>query len=135
MPGPWNSQKSQKNPMGMDRRARGSKAFATGLQAEARARWLLQAKLYRVLGTRVKTPAGEVDLLAKRGRTLVLVEVKARTTLEEAAQALRPRQQERLARAGAYLLGRTEGVDNLRFDLVLLAPGRWPRHLPDAWRL
>jgi len=81
--------------------------------------------------------AGEIDLIARRGRLLVLIEVKARPSLEQAAAAILPRQRERIARAAEIFLQRHPGLAglSLRFDVVLLAPGRLPRHLVNAWRL
>lgn len=115
------------------RRHRGAAAHARGLWAERLAVWLLRLKGYRIVGCRVQTRAGEVDIVARKGRTLVIVEVKARPTLEEAAAALQPRQQTRLARAAEALAAR-EGEVDIRFDIVQVAPRRFPRHMRDAWR-
>jgi putative endonuclease len=115
---------------------RGSAARLAGRRAEWAAALLLMAKGYRILGMRLVTPLAEVDLLAQKGPLLVVVEVKQRRTLEEALLAVTPRQRERLRRAGTVLAQRS-GARNLagvvRLDLVALAPGRWPRHIPDAW--
>jgi putative endonuclease len=96
---------------------------------------LLMAKGYRILGMRLRTPQAEVDLAALRGAVLAIVEVKQRRTLEEALLAVSPAQRERLKRAGRALgarLGRNRPPE-VRLDLVALAPGRWPRHIADAW--
>ena len=115
---------------------RGAAARIAGRRAEWAAALLLMAKGYRILGMRLVTPVAEVDLLAQKGDQLVVVEVKQRRTLEEALMAVTPRQRERLRRAGAAF-GHRSGARNLdavvRLDLVALAPGRWPRHIPDAW--
>lgn len=116
------------------KRARGAAAHGRGLWAERLACWLLRLKLYRIVGERVKTRAGEVDIVARKGRMLVIVEVKARRTLGEAAEALQPRQQMRLARAAEILLGQQGRDMDLRFDVIQIAPGHFPRHLKDAWR-
>jgi putative endonuclease len=91
-------------------------------------------KGYRVLGFRLRTARGEVDLLARRGRVLAVVEVKRRPTLEEAAAALSPEQAERLG-AAARLLAARPSFRRLvpRGDIVALAPGRFPRHIKAAW--
>jgi len=122
-------------PPGSDlRHARGKAAHRRGLLAERLACWLLRLKFYRIVGERVKTRAGEIDIVACKGDTLVIVEVKARRTLGEAAEALQPRQRKRLARGAEILLGRQPGGMALRFDVILIAPGHFPRHIKDAWR-
>jgi putative endonuclease len=90
---------------------------------------------WRILGFRLKTPQGEIDLLARRGRILAVVEVKARPTLEAALASVSAAQQQRLRRAGETLAARRRGLSGLsvRLDMVALAPGRLPRHIPDAW--
>ncbi len=95
----------------------------------------LRAKGYRVVARRLRTPAGEIDIAVQRGRVLVVVEVKARPTLDAALLSLGSRQRHRLARAGAWLLAqRHRTATELRFDLVLVCPWRWPHHVIDAWR-
>ncbi len=107
-----------------------------GRNAEWLAAWLLALKGYRILARRFASPVGEIDLIARRGDLLLFVEVKRRDSLEAGAEALRPAQQRRITRAAeAFLRDRPELAPlRLRFDLVLIAPGRLPRHLPDAWR-
>jgi putative endonuclease len=84
---------------------------------------------------RLRTPQGEVDLAAVRGGVLAIVEVKRRRTLEEALLAVSPSQRARLRRAGLALMNRPGRAKPavVRLDLVALAPGRWPRHIADAW--
>jgi putative endonuclease len=128
----------------LDRQVRGKASHARGLRAEALAALLLRLKGYRILERRLKTRAGEIDILARRGRTLAIVEVKARTGEGAAREALRPHQQARLWRAGEQLFALRPDLAgcDMRFDLVLVTPsplpfgfpGGWPRHLPDAWR-
>ncbi len=115
---------------------RGRAAHASGLRAEALAALFLQLKGYRILARRMKTRAGEIDLVARRGRCLVFVEVKARGDMLAAADALLMRQRARLARAAELFVStRPAFADHdMRFDVVLIAPRSWPRHLPDAWR-
>jgi putative endonuclease len=118
------------------RRTRGLKARRDGGRAEWGAALLLMAKGYRILGMRLKTPQGELDLVVQRGRVLAVVEVKRRRTLEEALLAVAPVQRERLRRAGRQIAARGSAGNSsrvVRLDLVALAPGRWPRHVADAW--
>jgi putative endonuclease len=114
----------------------------TGLRARVagrRGEWLgalwLMAKGYRILGFRLKTPHGEIDLLAQKGRTLVVVEVKLRGTIETALEAVTWRQRQRLRRAAEAFAARRASLRDaaIRLDLMALAPGRWPCHIPDAW--
>jgi putative endonuclease len=110
-------------------------AFRAGLSAESRAALLLLCKGYRIVARRWKCPVGEVDLIARRGRLLVFVEVKARDRLDDAAEALTVRQQRRIVAAAEAWLARNPkhaGCD-MRFDAVLLAPRRWPRHIKSAF--
>jgi putative endonuclease len=117
------------------RQRRGAAARQSGRRAEWVAALLLMAKGYRILGMRLVTPQGEVDLVAVRGETLAIVEVKQRRAVEEALLAVSTGQRERLRRAGRALAARLQRNKRLivRLDLVALAPGRWPRHIPGAW--
>ena len=118
---------------GRDERRR---AEALGLSAETRAAWVLRLKLHSVLARRFRCAAGEIDIVARRGRTLVFVEVKARDTLEAAIDAVTPRARARiLAAADAFVARHPAHADlDRRFDIVAVMPGRWPRHLVDAFR-
>ena len=117
------------------RRARGLAARRSGRRAEWLAALWLMAKGYRILGLRLATPFGEIDLLAQRGAVLAVVEVKRRRTLEEALYAVGDPQRLRLLRAGETFAARlrTPQAVVVRLDLIALAPGRWPRHVRDAW--
>ncbi len=117
------------------RNARKQAAFRLGVSAEGRAALFLLAKGYRELARRWKSPVGEVDLVMRRGRMLVFVEVKARNRFEDAAEAVTVRQRQRIvAGAEAWLAAHPEhaGYD-MRFDAVLVAPGRLPKHLIAAF--
>lgn len=118
------------------RQARGRAARISGRRAEVLAAIWLMAKGYRILGFRLGQRQGEIDLLAIRRGVLAVVEVKRRRTLEAALEAVRPSQRERLRRAAAQIASRRPALRNtsIRLDLFALAPGRWPRHIPDAWR-
>ncbi|USQ95781.1 YraN family protein [Caulobacter sp. RL271] len=117
------------------RQARGAEARKLGRRAEVLAALWLMAKGYRILGFRLATPLGEIDLLAQRGKVMAVVEVKQRTTIEDALDAVTPTQRDRLHRAAAHLGAHRAGLRDLivRLDLIALAPGRAPRHLPNAW--
>ena len=110
-------------------------AFQTGLSAESRAAAFLMAKGYRILAKRYRTPHGELDLVAKRRNLVAFVEVKARATLDEAAYAVTPRQQARIINvAQAWLVAHPDYAEfELRFDAMLIAPRRLPRHLLAAF--
>ena len=113
------------------------RAYGRGRRAEALAAWWLRLKGYRILARGFRVPAGEIDLIARRGRVLAHVEVKARPSLEAARAALTPRQRRRIERAAAAFLQQHPGLAGLdqRFDVMLLAPGRRPRHLENAWHI
>ena len=110
-------------------------AFQTGLSAESRAAAFLMAKGYRILARRFRTPHGEIDLVARRRNLIAFVEVKARATLDDAAFAVTPRQQQRIiAAAQAWLAAHPEHAEfELRFDALLIAPRRLPRHVLAAF--
>src|ERR1700761_3736810 len=110
-------------------------AHLTGLSAESRAAAYLVAKGYRIAARRFRTPVGEIDIVARRRGVLVFVEVKARATLDDAAYAVLPRQQRRIAEAaGAWLAAHPEDAEgDIRFDCMLVAPGKIPRHIPAAF--
>jgi len=107
-----------------------------GRRAETWAALLLRFKGYRILDRRFRCPRGEVDLVAMRGRTIVFVEVKARDTIDDAAHAVNDRQRGRIEGAASVFLQQHPETAKLdvRFDAILVSPGRMPRHLPDAWR-
>jgi putative endonuclease len=114
-------------------------AQAFGRRAEFVATLMLRLKGYAILERRFAAAAGgrgEIDIVARRGSVIAFVEVKARADFEHAALAITPRQRDRLRRgAEAYLATRPRLAHlSPRFDAVLAAPGRWPRHLIDAWR-
>ena len=118
------------------RSLRGGRAWREGHGAEWIAAIWLMAKGYRILGFRLRTPQGEIDLLAQRGQVLAVVEVKQRATLQAALEAVSETQRERLRRAGRAIAARRPSLQNMavRLDLIALAPGRLPVHAPDAWK-
>lgn len=120
----------------MPSRDRRRAAQEWGHRAETLSAWILRVKGYRILGRRVKTAAGEIDLVARRGRVLAFVEVKARRDMDQALHALGMIQRRRIQRAAGIWLARHPEFAALqwRFDVMLVVPGHLPRHLPDAWR-
>jgi putative endonuclease len=118
------------------RSARGASARLAGRRQEVLAALWLLLKGYRVIGFRLKTPEAEIDLLALKGRVLAVVEVKSRTSVEAALEAVSSAQRARLVRAARTLVARTPRLArlNVRLDLIALAPRSWPRHIPGAWR-
>ena len=118
------------------RAARGAAARLSGRRAEVWAAAWLMAKGYRILGFRLRTAQAEIDLVAKRGRILAVVEVKSRLSLEIALETVTFDQRDRLRLAGAQLAANRPGLAAcaVRVDLLALAPGKLPRHIPDAWK-
>jgi putative endonuclease len=118
------------------RSAERRRAERRGKSAELLCLWHLRLRGYRILARRYKTPMGEIDLIARRGDTLAAIEVKARADFDSAGAAITRRQQQRIMRAIAHFLGGRPDLAMLaaRFDVMLVAPRRWPRHLVDAWR-
>ena len=121
--------------MSQVRSARGTAGRLAGRRAEVLAAIWLMAKGYRILGFRLKTRQAEIDLLALRGRTLAVVEVKRRTSLTIALETVTFDQRERLRRAGAAVAASRPALAGatVRLDLIALAPGKLPRHIRDAW--
>jgi putative endonuclease len=116
------------------------KAEQRGRIAEWIAMAYLMAKGYRILGHRLRTPFGEVDVAAWKAGVLVVVEVKARATYDQGAYALGPRSQERIARAwqqaraASVLAGRWRlHAAPIRYDLIVVGAGLLPRHERGAW--
>jgi len=106
-----------------------------GLDAESRAALALEARGWTVLARRLRTPRGELDLVAEREGILAFIEVKARPSLSEAAFALSRRQQARLMGAAElWLAGNPgHGAAGIRFDVLLVAPDGM-RRVEDAFR-
>lgn len=115
-----------------DRRA----AWRAGRLAERIAALLLRCKGYRILARGLRSPAGELDVVARRGDVLAIVEVKTRAEEADALAAVTARQRRRIQRAAEGFHARLADAARLtiRFDVVLILPGRLPRHIMDAWR-
>ena len=108
-----------------------------GRRSELVAMLLLTLKGYRIVARRVRTHAGEIDLVAHSPRgILCFIEVKARVSLRDAQEALMPRQQERISRAAEIFLAqqRRPVSTGVRFDMIVVSARRLPVHVRDAWR-
>ncbi len=110
-------------------------AFRLGLSAESRAAAFLVAKGFRILARRWRSPAGEIDIVARRRQLLIFVEVKARADFDTAAESISPRQQQRIAAAAESWLAAFghKGLRDFRYDVILVVPGRMPRHIAGAF--
>ena len=118
-------------------KARRQAAEAHGRRSEILAALWLSLKFYRILGRRVKTHVGELDLVALSPDGVVcFIEVKARALELQAAEAISSRQRARIGRAAALYLGARPTLRHkaVRFDAIMVVPRRWPRHVKDAWR-
>ena len=117
-------------------RQRRRRAWLRGRRAEWMAAWWLRFKGYRIVVRNFRVAAGEIDLVARRGKTLAMIEVKTRGDFATASESLSGRQRRRISRAAEAFLQQRPGLAHLavRFDVILVAPNRFPRHLLDAWR-
>jgi len=110
-------------------------AFNRGISAESLAAAWLIGKGYRILSRRFRCAAGEIDIVAGRRHAVIFVEVKARASLDDAAESVTPRQRARIAAAAEIWLAQHPHVTfkDLRFDAILIAPGKLPRHIQGAF--
>jgi putative endonuclease len=105
-----------------------------GRGAETLACWYLRLKGWRILARRARVPGGEVDIVARRGRTLAFVEVKARATDDAAALALDDWRLRRVVAAAERLAPRyMHAGDDVRIDALYIVPRQWPKHLANVW--
>lgn len=114
---------------------RRQQAERLGRLAEAKAAMLLRLKGYRISAQRWKSPAGEIDLIARRGSAVAFVEVKARSNADEALASVGPYQRRRIVQAAHHWLAANPdaaGCD-CRFDIVLVTPYQWPQHIANAF--
>lgn len=120
---------------GLNRSGAGAARYRAGRMAERFAKYYLRLKGYKILAERYRSPVGEVDLIAQRGGLIVFVEVKYRLSIDDAAFSLLPRQKNRIAKAALFWLAKQSLTDDrdCRFDVILLAPFAWPRHIHNAF--
>jgi putative endonuclease len=109
---------------------------AAGRRAELLCTCVLRLKGYRVLARRFKVPVGEIDIIARRGAVVAFIEVKSRPSAALAVESLTARQRRRIARAALAWLQKRPELQRCdqRFDVMLVAPWKAPRHIIDAWR-
>ena len=119
------------------RRLQRRRAVRLGYWSEILSRWLLRLRGYTILAVRVRNACGEIDIIARRGCMLAVVEVKARRNLTDAMLSIGAAKQQRLASATALWLARNPQMAkcNIRFDAILVSPWRLPCHIPGAWHL
>ena len=115
------------------------RAYRFGARAERLAELALRLKGYRILARRFRAPGGEIDIIACRGEVVAFVEVKARPSHQAALEAVTGAQRSRIASAcRSFLASNPPNLPpahrlTLRFDIILVRPGRWPVHIPGAW--
>lgn len=111
------------------------RAWQFGRNAEALCAWVLRLKGYQIVARDFRVPVGEIDIVARRHSTLVFVEVKARADAH-VVEALTPHQRRRIVRAAEAFIRahRAYAGFDMRFDVMLVRRGGWPRHLANAWR-
>jgi putative endonuclease len=116
--------------------ARRQAANSRGHSGERLAVLRLLLSGYRVLARRYKTKVGEIDLVVRRGKIVAFVEVKRRQTLTAGLEAVTPGARARIRRAAELYLARNPHLaeHGLRFDIIVVTPWSWPRHIVDAWR-
>lgn len=112
------------------------RAEKRGHRAETLAAMFLRLKGYRILARRVRTPMGEIDLIAYKKNTVAFVEVKARKSMDSALSAVTPTSWQRISRAADYWMARHPAHANAgwRYDIIAVSGLNAPRHLRDAWR-
>jgi len=117
-------------------KARREQAEKRGRRAETLAAWLLRFKGYIILEMRQKTPHGEIDIIALKGNVLAIVEVKQRSTLELAQQALHNADLSRIEEAAYHYQSKHTKWENktIRFDAVFVMPRLHIKHVKDVWR-
>lgn len=117
------------------------KAYVRGHRAEKIAALWLKTKGYQILAERYSNAFGEIDIVAKKGDVLALVEVKARKTYRECAESITPEKQQRQIKAAKSLLAYPGSLARFfdpsrvqpRFDVIMIRPWRLPRHLTNAF--
>lgn len=117
------------------RQERGRASHKRGHRAEFFCRLALRLKGYRIVASRYKTHQGEIDIVAARGDVVAFVEVKARPSMIEAAEAVSHEQQARLSRTASLFFAHTRGFSKYtaRFDIMIVLPWHWPIHIENAF--
>ncbi len=122
----------QKKPARLRRQA----AYRRGHAGERLAAFRLMLAGYRILARRYRTKVGEIDLIARRGDVVAFVEVKRRAELSIGLESVTPQARLRIRRAAELFIRRNPALSEraLRFDVIVITPWSWPRHITDAWR-
>ncbi len=120
----------------MTRREAGQRAYRSGQRAEAWCAWWLRLRGYRILARRHRSRYGEIDIIARRGKMVAFIEVKARPDRQSALAVVVAAQRQRIQRAAsAFLANRPDLSEHtVRFDVIAVVRWRWPYHIIDAWR-
>lgn len=109
-------------------------AEARGRWGERRAALWLRMQGWRILAQRVKTPVGEIDLIARKGNLIACIEVKTRATARELDNAIDAYRLRRVAAAANAVAARyMKPGDDIRIDVILIAPRQWPKRIENAW--
>jgi putative endonuclease len=110
-------------------------AYKGGLSAESKAAAFLLMKGYRILARRFRSPVGEIDIVCGRRNVLVFAEVKTRATYDEAVEAVTEQQRRRIVAGANYWLAShpKDAEREIRFDVVIMTPGKLPQHIPNAF--
>ena len=118
------------------------KAYYWGQGAEWLSILLLVLKGYKILARRYRGKTGEIDLIARKGKIICFIEVKARKTKQDALYALSPQQMQRISRTAEWYMARNFPKNKAfseevftRFDLMAVEPWRWPTHVKNAWQV
>ncbi len=113
-----------------------TRRYRLGHYAESISVWHLRLRGYRVLARRYRTPVGEIDIIARRGKLIAFIEVKARRTKALAIESITLKQRRHIRRAAGAFLSAHPTLTNcdLRFDIILVTPWALPAHITDAWR-
>ena len=113
-----------------------AKNYKLGLWAEWRARLYLKLRGYTIISKRLRTPVGEIDLLARHKKTWVIVEIKYRKTMDSALYSLQGKQKKRLINASLWVMTNYNLPQNtdFRFDVILISPNHPITHIKNAWQ-
>jgi putative endonuclease len=123
----------QKNQNNNFKKDQGRQSWLKGVYAENIAACFLRLKGYKILKRRLKTPVGEIDILCKKGQTLVVVEVKYRSTFSQAIHSVSIRQIKRLERTVQWIVIPKYSMMKIRFDVLCIVPYKVPKHIKNVW--
>jgi putative endonuclease len=118
-----------------DPRAKRLRAYRRGHRGEWLAALTVMLKGFRIVARRYRTKLGEIDLIARRGDLVLIIEVKVRATLIEAMDAIARQSERRIEAAADLWLSRQPDYGRLsvRFDMVAVLPRRWPVHVENVF--